>query len=334
MTTTTVDGLTCINIDDYLGPAEHRFFGAGYKRADHRLDSVMSGTDGTRAPWVSAVASVMYPSDWSRKGEVDQRPHLSTIDVFVLGMQLSEILLSSQVGLTEEQLRTAWVRCARIKAGSKPVEDNLTGLKVSARLDRTQPFDDLPGRQVSVMKCCVGALTIETEIDHASPGGDTEHGIEVALLSGPDISTYGEAFKTHHQRVGNMFVSPDRLHATAQVWFEAKDHDSALRGIEGHFQPATGMIDMFVVALQLGQVMLYELDGLTRAESNTLWMRSTKLEADSPPRPANTGPAPVTTSLQQAQLLPTRRGEKWRRADITAQGQGVRLMCSVAHQLP
>jgi hypothetical protein len=91
------------------------------------------------------------------------------------------------------------------------------------------------------------------------------------------------------------------------------------------------MIDCFVTALQLGQVLLYELDGVSRAESSTLWMRKTVLELVTA-KPV-TGPIPAHVVLEDSTLLNSRTGI-WRSADIVTEFHGIRLRCSVAHQIP
>ena len=92
------------------------------------------------------------------------------------------------------------------------------------------------------------------------------------------------------------------------------------------------MIDSFVISLQLGQVLLYELDELTRAGSETLWMRQTTIVADTPYRPA-AGAIPVAAALHDSRLV-TARGARWRTAAIVGRTQGLTTRCAVAHQLP
>lgn len=91
------------------------------------------------------------------------------------------------------------------------------------------------------------------------------------------------------------------------------------------------MIDAFVTALQLAQVMLYDLDGMRRQDSNTLWMRQTTLTASRPDRPAE-GIA-VTTRLDDPGLL-RMGGGTWRTLDVVAELGGIQVRSAVAHRLP
>ncbi|MEY9214393.1 hypothetical protein NI17_020030 [Thermobifida halotolerans] len=321
------------NVQDCLGPGEHRFFGEGYKRANHRLDGLTVGVD-DGASWVHGVAAVSYPTDWSRKGTTDQSPHLSTIDVLLLGVQLSEIVLARHVGLDTEQRRTLWVRRARIRAGSSPVEEELTGFPVSARIVGQSPSPSGPDRGTAALECTVGTLRIWTEIDHPAPPGPAAADPLDAVLGSPGRRPFGDAHKSRRQHVENVVIDADRTRATAllrvDTWAEAAAPGD---GTEGAFQPSVGLVDVFVAALQLGQIMLYELDEVARADSNTLWMRRTLFEADRPRRPARQ-PLPITASLVDPALLRTGGGETWRSADISAAAAGIRMTCSVAHRLP
>ncbi|MGH8968103.1 MAG: AvrD family protein, partial [Actinomycetes bacterium] len=76
------------SIDDYLGPAQTRFFGHGYRRAQYRVADVTSTPADYADPGVRATVTIDYPLDWSvKETDVDLRPHLSTVDMLVLGVQ-------------------------------------------------------------------------------------------------------------------------------------------------------------------------------------------------------------------------------------------------------
>ncbi|MBK3566002.1 MULTISPECIES: AvrD family protein [unclassified Streptomyces] len=322
------------DVSDYLGAPERRFFGEGYKRARHRLTGFHipeAGGAAADAPRLAATAQVDYPSDWSRKGDTDQRPHLSTVDVLLLGAQLTEALLTSHLLLTERELATVWLARVRIKAGTRPVEEDLTGFPVSAYVADRLP-SPRPGRSRTAVEATVGTLRIRLEADHPDvrPGGRAR--IEPVVREGG----YGDTRRLGTQRVESMQVRPGSNVATADVHLTGGP-DGELGGMEGEQQPSVHLVDAFVTALQVGQVLLYELDRVPRAASDTLWMRSTLLTATTPHRPrvtADGGPLPMRAELRDAVLLNNRHGESWRRADIAAQLADISVVCSVAHRLP
>lgn len=317
------------SVDAYLGDGETRFFGEGYKRAAHRFTDILSA-DGEGGPVIIATAAVAYPPGWSRKGDTDQRPHLSTIDVLVLGVQVAELWLAWHVGLGEDAVRSAWIRDAQIKAGSSPVEDELDAVPLVAWRSDTSESLSGPERTVSILECTVSTLFLRIEVDHPAESSSQP----AAPLDEHERRPFGGAYRARSQQVRDVMVAADRLQARAKVELRSWGGAAAPGvGIEGHFQPSIGLIDGFVVALQLGQILLYELDEVTRAESNTLWMRSTRWQASAPPRP-ETGTHPVVVELHDAALLRTRSGETWRRAEVVAELGAIAVTCSIAHQLP
>jgi hypothetical protein len=322
------------DVSDYLGAPERRFFGEGYKRARHRLtDFHIPEADGAAAevPRLGATAQVTYPADWSRKGDVDQRPHLSTVDVLLLGAQLTEALLTGLLGLTGPEMATVWLARVRIKAGSRPVEDDLSGFPVTAYVADRLPSPQ-PGRARTAVQATVGTLSIRLEADH--PDVHPTKSVE-ATASAPSTGVYGDAYRLGGQRIENVLVRPGNNSATADIRLTGLETDTS--GLEGELQPSVRLVDAFVAALQVGQVLLYELDQVPRAASDTLWMRSTLLEAATPHRPrtaSDGGPLPLRAELRDAVRLTNRHGETWRRADIAAHLADISVVCSVAHRLP
>jgi hypothetical protein len=96
-------------------------------------------------------------------------------------------------------------------------------------------------------------------------------------------------------------------------------------------RPQDLVIDAFVVTLQVGQILLYELDQLDRADSNTLWMRHTEIRWGPQPRPSV--PDATTTTITKPRIL-SRDAARWRVADIHGDVYGVVVRCAVAHRLP
>jgi hypothetical protein len=324
-------GLFLPSIDDYLGPAENRFFARGYQRAEHRIRDI--GVTSTR---VDARVDLSYPTDWSTKKGVDQRPHLSTVDALVLAVQLVEVHLATSHGLTGPERASARLRRVVLRAGGAPQED-LVDLPVSASLVKNEDLPETAARVLSVYSCAVGNLRVRTEVEHpvgASPAAARTDSLDGVL--GPGRSRYyGAGFRTRRHHIQHVQVDMDTLTARADVHF-TPEPDPATAGIDGELHPSVTFVDAFVVNLQLAQVLMYELDSLSRANSNTLWMMQTRLDAPvtRPPLPDR----PDLALLSRASLTDTRlhalRGGKWRSVDIDASLAGIGLRCSFAHELP
>jgi hypothetical protein len=319
------------SIDEVLGNREFRFFGDGFRRARHdiRDASVTFGGDGSGC--IAGRASVSYPADWSRKGAVDQRPHLSTIDVLIIGMRLAEIFLARRAPASAGADEPAVLRSVRIKAGNRPVEDELTGFDVTARIAPAIPSAGAE-RVTSIVDCQVATLRVQCEVSHpagpaAAPAG--EAGVPLPIPPAP----FGAPLKARRHELMEIDADLGQLTARAAVRTTLDPGEPAPGGrLDGHPQTASP-VDCFVIGLQLGQLLLYQLDELTRADSNTLWMRDTLLTMD-PSRAALPAVAPALMRLDEPRLLRKSDAEVWRAAKVAGEFQGVSLRCSVAHRLP
>ncbi|MFF4170128.1 AvrD family protein [Streptomyces sp. NPDC001744] len=332
--------LTLKSIDDYLGPGEGRFFSRGYQRATYLVRDVVATPLGTERPGVRATVDVGYPADWSRKKDgTDLRPHLSTVDALVLGVQLAELHLVHAYGLRGAARSTMRLRAVVLRAGGAPQEE-LLGIPASSRLVRTEEVPGAAGRFLSVHDGAVGSLRVRCEIEHDAGERATGEGRFDSLdegLGDGRFRFYGEGFKRRRHVIGNVEVDMEELTAGADVHFrDDRPAGGVALGVDAATGPAVSPVDAFVVNLQLVQVLMYELDRIDRANSNTLWMMQTVLTAADtvPPLPTDPSePGRATARLLSKRLLPL-RGGIWRSVEIEAGLAGIGLRCSFAHELP
>lgn len=288
------------SVDAYLGPGATRFFGAGHQRVQYEFLDLAIEPDGT----VRGHACVSYPTGWSTKATGPLRPHLSTIDALILGADLAEAALRG----TNGDAWTGWLRRVDIRAGAAPYEEGLDRVAVGASIVSTAGDGD-GDAPVSVVECAVANMVVRCEVEHG-------------LAGRTDLPLYG-GYRGRRQLIEDVTVDVARERADASVTILASGDQVA---------PVITLVDSFVVALQMGQVLLYELDGVERAHSNTLWMRNTTITCRTPHPPIDQRIA-VTTSLTASRLLKG-RGATWRSATVEADVNGVHARCSVAHELP
>lgn len=324
------------SIDDYLGPSHGRFFGSGFRRATYRVDDVVVKAGGGDQDGAQATVNVAYPADWSRKVDnVDLRPHLSTMDMFVLGAALGEAHLTHAYGLDDAMRQLAWLRKVTLRAGTVPQED-LTDLDGTARLIRTTADATADGSFVSVYDCRIGAMRARCEIVHPiarTDVGDGKYASLEQLLGEPEERYYGDGFKSRQHQVRDVRVDLAALSASAKADVEpVLGSIEPLKGLGGGYQPAWSMLDCFVVCLQLSQIMMYELDQVRREDSNTLWMLKTVLECARPQQPL-AGAAQFRAAISEKHLVPL-NGGLWRNVTIAGDGAGTTMRASFAHELP
>ncbi|MFE9747925.1 AvrD family protein [Saccharothrix saharensis] len=329
MTSNAGGALLLGSVDDHLGPGATRFFGSGYRRVDYAVSGtrLLGATDG-----LAAAVEIRYPADWSRKtDDAELRPHLSTIDVLILAVRAAELLTARRNGLDLAGRTRTWLRRVDIKAPAKPVEGNLLSLPVTAGHVAAEPAADT--RLVSTVDVKVAAMRVRVQLEH-DEGFPDRHPADLDAGFGADYpGLYGGGFRAWRQTVADVVVDVPAARATAAVLVEPPDDPSAHTGVDAAAGPVVSMVDSFVVALQLGQVLLYTTDDMDRASSDTLWMRHTTITA-CPPAGRRAGEwFPAAAELVDPALLETPNGV-WRTATIVGDSLGVVTRCSVAHRLP
>ena len=342
----TSTAATYRSIDDCLGPARTRFFADGYRRVRYLVRDVVVRPPASAGPaGVTAVVTVEYPRDWSRKVEgVDLRPHLSTVDTLLLAVQLSEAYLAGALGLDEEQRRWARLRKVTLHAGSKPQEDlvGLVAVTIPVACEPTGRGDQVR----TTFDSRIGAMRARCHVEHTvvgragQAGGPVRYDGLAGLLAPATERYYGEGF--HHRGVELTGVAADLAACTASADVRVRHIRSeaasgappwpAGSGVDGAHQPTLTMVEAFVTGLQLAQVLMYPLDNVARQESDTLWMLNTLIEAPPTPAPLD-GPTRAHISIPGRRLLPL-RGETWRNLDIVGTAGGLSLRSSIAHRLP
>ncbi|MFI5809209.1 AvrD family protein [Streptomyces sp. NPDC051561] len=326
----TLERLVLSSVDDALGGRQNRFFGEGFKRVTHQLNDITVIPATPSVPGlVRATAGIHLPDTWSRKGLTQQRPHLSTIDAMYFAARLTSLYVAHTHTLSAADAFT--VTSLRIKAGTSPDEIGLDRFEVGAQHVSTMPLAT-PGRSLTVMDCRTGSMTVRVEAEHGTGTGRAHSPGSYGTLRDLPVP-HAEPFGASHYRRQQFLhrVDVDSALLTADADLRLVDED----GAAGPTAPEATMIDLFVAALQLGQVLLYRLDGLDRATSNTLWMRSTSLSvtpARTQPRGAG-GNGRIHAALTRTAELPTAQGT-WRTARIGSTFDGLSLVCNVAHLLP
>lgn len=325
-------------VDDYLGPGERRYFGSGFRRVRQRLADirVLGRAEATEA---TARASVSYPPDWSAKGAGgDLVPHLSSVDALVLGAALAEILLGHAYGLDAGARSRMWLREVRLGAGSRPQED-LDGLAAHAVTRPLESAHVTDGVRVSPVHARIGSMEVCCEVQHEVAGGylpdsgEARHPSDEEALGEPCRRYHADLFRHRGQRITGLAVDlpAGRVDATVRIT-PAPGEDRLLpTGLEAAYAPSASMIDAITVMGQLAQVLLYELDGLHRGDSGTLWLRRATLSTRLPLRPLGR-PFPVHARIEDTRRLVV-ADDTWRVCDLGYAFHGITGGFSVAHRL-
>ncbi|AGB83998.1 AvrD [Serratia sp. FGI94] len=324
------------NIDDYLGDGEHRFFGMGYRRVSYEIENISVSFKKKQGDEhkLTADLSVTYPVDWSKKKSGNLTPHLSSVDVIILTARFCEVMLSQCYLYSPSENARTWIKNIKLKAGTSAQED-LENIPVVMKMKTTSGDKENEEVLSSVFECKIGKMLARCEVEHLNKDAayqDTVYPSLSTLFDAPQKKYYGDLFKVRGQRLTN--IRYDR--ATQQVISEVKltipDGNQPTVGIEGAWQPMVTFVDCFVSHLQLSQILMYELDNIARADSETLWMLQTEISASSPARNvADTANMVATVTAAQLFNIDSLR---WRQVSTEGEYAGIKIKCSLSHLLP
>lgn len=283
------------NIDDALGPREERYFGNGYLGVVHSFRDlhVIPNIDGFG---FACRGKVTFPEVWSKKGGEQRKPHLTTIDV----IELTLVCLSAlaQHVLSNADVDGASVEKIEIIAGASPVESELDDIEITGDASYDGELD-----------------TVQVLLDIANMK------VVVSLKPG--------------RNVGTPTVSTVKLPVTiSEIVTHMKPSvaSGAVSPLQSQHDKLWPVSSTFAAILQLGQVLLYQLDGVGREKTNTLWMKRTSIQF-LPGATVAQGQQPSHVWLENERHY-TKSDGHWRRAEICGLLANTKIVCSVTHKLP
>lgn len=282
------------SIDEFLGERDSRYFGDGYLNTVQTVSGFVLSDTGHGLKF-QCVGTLILPRTWSIKASGNQKPHLSTIDVIEFALECVRLLL--QKTLRTLELPAGIISRIEIVSGKNPVEENLDAINISGHVK------DI-GTGLNLLEITIANMAVSVYLD-------------------TDISSSKLVFgqKKRAVSIGDVLVNKDDMTAVAAV--KPSDHS---------LTDAWSLSSCFASTLQIGQALLYKLDGIDRASSNTLWMKRTSITifAGVPPLQFE---QPIHVKLVNARRY--RKGDAdWRSAEISAIICNTKIVCAVTHQLP
>jgi hypothetical protein len=320
-----------VSIDELLGDGGRRYFGHGFRKVSHQIRDVF--VDNQKRE-VTAVAEIRYPAEWSRKKEGELRPHLSSLDAVLLSTELGEGYLREAYGLGDEEARRIWLRRCTLKAGGSPTND-LQAIPASLRLLGTEVAANSDGGYRSQFASEVGGMAVEFALDH--PVVETRSARKVSYCSVDDLvgdaggRYYGERYKDTFLEIRGVEVCEPEKRVTAHVEAAYRPTQPPISGAGAAFYPFVSSLEAVICFGQLAQVMLYTVDGITREQSRTLWMRKVVIRDTLPMGPLQS--FDVSTRILKSSTL-IFNGKRWRTATLDVEFPGMKAEYSVAHELP
>ncbi|ENM5917135.1 syringolide biosynthetic protein AvrD1 [Vibrio mimicus] len=307
-------------IDDILGPAEQRYFGEGYKRTQYQCSIHY------QEKHAQGLISVSYKNDWSKKKTKERKPHLSTIDAFLIAGQISYGLIKRSFHLSKDQMAQSWIRNISIKAGAEALE-NLDSVIVNATLVNSEPSIDSMFGMLSRVKTTLDSMEVEVIIDHSIGK------LNFCELSSEDNDEYfSDDFRLRRCQLENNTFSDSVCAVSSELVFQCPEKQSV--GAMGQYPNALMMVDWLTCFAQLAQLIMYRLDNLDRSNTHNLWMRSVSVSTPYPIIPRRKH---ILTLRSLKNALVSKNDQSWRLSTVSGSVAGhpeFNLTAKLCHQLP
>jgi hypothetical protein len=244
-----------VALEDVLGDADDRYFGAGYRGVVHSVREVRISSSRKR---VDALGAALYPENWSADASGSRRsPHLASIDAVVL-----PLLVLEQCSTEEERRYLAHLRVDHIelRSGSTPW-NQLDDVPITVNLE------EIDGAIIA--DASVGNMRAKlTLVPHCS---SAEKPTPDAHANGRSV--YGGLYTMTRCESSILTLDGSGVVATHALSV-AGETDPVVSGFEAASWPSPNVIDFLVTMGQLSQAALYASGGTNRARVGTLWMRT------------------------------------------------------------
>lgn len=288
------------DFQSFLGPASERYLALGYGKVTRTLSAIQPVDNGGCMSKVEAVASVVYPVDWSSKrGKEHLSPHLSSLDAIILAQ---ELLGEHAAQLGVGRAPVGAVVSASVRAVPSARGHSMASIPVQCTTDRS------PGGLTCV--CRIGSLEVKLVADQAANSWPT------APSSAP-MHWQSNVLERSPTHVTSHHVPPVALRSTA-----SRTESTVLR-----------FVDFLSLTAQAAQILIYTRDGVRREDTDTLWMRRATFTMPQP-LPVPSRGLTLQTSLT-AERSVRLRGETWRVYEVAASGlSGITAAASLAYREP
>ncbi|MDF1782152.1 MAG: AvrD family protein [Alcanivoracaceae bacterium] len=325
-----------VNIDEFLGPSDSRYFGSGYRRIRHDIRDIDMDCETGK---FDATIGIEYPQDWSKKGaRGDLRPHLSTVDILVTAIQLCDAFLLCRFGFNVEQERQLWLHHIGIKSARTAHED-LNNIPVQGRYVSCTPSASNGASHLSTFDVRIAGFSVDVTVAHPLSESRFPFGPRVVLKHLDELlgrsrrSLYGHHYKSLTHNIYDInFPRDEALCARVEI-LEDSGYAPTV-GVGSGFSGYASAVDMMITGAQLAQTLMYRLDNLSRKNSHNLWMRAFSISMPHPvPRLA---PLDLDVGVTKTRIC-SMAGAPWRTAEMTSscsQIENFTMSAVIAHQLP
>ena len=306
------------SVEEVLGPKDKRYCSAGFKNVNFSFSNVAIENSS-----LEAKVHVDFSKKWSSKNDESLKPHLGTTEYFNIAVILSELLLLSHFEL--DGLAVSKSRVTYLKMKAKPAGD--LQLIQDVKVDYSGTLDEKSGFGASSFDIGIGHMAIRLTIVHemGKPRTEAPYADFSIYLNHLEPHFYKTGYKECETDIEDVEVDVEERLVQSAVRFKSpSDHFGT-----GSFYPTMNIANFILLAGQLMQVLLYELEGIGRDQSKNLWLRGLEVNFNEPVSTMNAEAMVYCQTFKEVIL----RGEKWRIADFAVSMDTLSAKFNMTHQI-
>lgn len=267
--------VTITNANYILGNAEQRYFGSGYKNTTHIFENFRILNNS-----LIADLNIKWKTVWARKNGKPIIPHVSSLDFYIVATLLTEHYLKLLGNIKNVCVNKIWVEEFYCKAASQSIDDSL--LTCSCLKTSQQKHDNvivysflikiqnvtanLKVRQV----LCKDRIRKCKSICNNSPINQNTNNY---LYLGNRFNYHDTYYKQLDRIILNIEVYIDERKVCSDIVLENWTYPDQITGIGTSEMPCLTFGDLILLAGQLSQILIYQLDNITRDNATNLWLR-------------------------------------------------------------
>lgn len=219
------------------------------------------------------ILVIQWPDVWAQKADKVLPPHLGSLEFYVIGAQLSELYLEIIDNFSNDDIEKSWISHFKIKAGAE-AETEVFQEQCECAKTSQKPISEITDE--STFEIRIGKAIVVISICH--PKGVPNPRISINKIKNisenRNYTYFSCGYKIPVHRIFDIHIDKEKRTATAEVEMINQELVNIFKGIGSSFQPCFSYCDAILIVGQLSQILLFNLDGITRENASNLWMRS------------------------------------------------------------
>jgi hypothetical protein len=263
--------------DHFLGPSQNRYFGEGYRKTKHQITNLQ-----IRDKLLIAKLSVKWPPVWSQKKGQIISPHIGSLDFFIVSELLIERYIRIIDNIKDPCIEKMWISNFSCKAGNQAIEHRTIPCSC-IKLSQKEENNTLAHLyKIRINNVCA-LLTVRQQICRKNNRKclSSCNGLATIILDKINkthelnkLSYYNSIYKKFDRSIRHIEIYKDENRIKASVNLLNLGKSNVFGGIGKEYLPSITFCDLILVAGQLSQILLFNLEGIERDDAKNLWLRS------------------------------------------------------------